>query len=184
MTRRGSALSSLCLALLCAVGCLKPSLPPPPPEVELGPGRFVQEYYAAPDFQPTAGRYHLAPVQVETVAGAEAEAVRRLFQTETAQAFTANGLTVHPTPAEFEVSLVLHRLEVSRAFRWLRGRIAASLSLSGTISRGGRPVFAFRDALRLTSPLAPGPADPQEARLLLRQLFREAARRLVNQMLL
>ncbi len=152
--------------------------------MELGPGRYVREFYAAPDFEPTAGRYHLAPIRVEAASGAEPGSVARLLESEVSQALTANGLAVHSAPGEYEVCLIIHRLEVSRAFRWLRGRISASLSLSGTISRGGRPLFAFRDALSLTSPLAPGPPAPQETQLLLRQLFREAARRWVNQMLL
>lgn len=181
---RGPALLGFCLALSLAAGCLQPTLPPPPGEVEFRPGRYVREFYAAPDFEPTAGGYHLTPVVVPSPRGVEPEAVRQLLQAEVSQALTANGLTVHPAPADFQLSLVLHHLEVSRAFRWLRGRISATLALSGTISHRGRPVFAFRDTLRLTSPLAPGPAAPEETQLLLRQLFREAARRMVNQMLL
>lgn len=184
MRRRGYCLSCLCLALLFYAGCLQPSLPPPSSGVELGPGRYAREYYASPDFAPTAGRYHLAPIRVEAVSGADPESARRLFQAEVSQALTANGLAVHPAPADLELTLVLHHLEVSRAFRWLRGRISATLALSGTITHKDRPVFAFRDTLRLTSPLAPGPAAPEETQLLLRQLFREAARRMVNQMLL
>lgn len=182
--RRGYILPCLCLALFLAAGCLKPSLPPPPLGVEFRPGSYVREYYAAPDFAPTAGRYHVALIRVETLSGAEPEAVSRLFQTEVAQALAANGLAVDPAPADFKLSLIVHRLEVSRALRWLRGRISATLALSGTITHRDRTVFAFRDTLRLTSPLAPGPAAPQETQLLLRQLFREAARRMVNQMLL
>lgn len=182
--RRGNVLPYLSLCLLLAAACLRPSLPPPSLGVEFGPGRYVREYYAAPDFEPTAGRYHLAPIRVEAIEGMEPESARRLFQAEVSQALTANGLAVHPAPADMELTLVLHRLEVSRAFRWLRGRISATLALSGTITHKDRPVFAFRDTLRLTSPLAPGPAAPQESQLLLRQLFREAARRMVNQMLL
>ncbi|MEJ5329939.1 MAG: hypothetical protein WHT07_07280 [Desulfobaccales bacterium] len=184
MTRLGYILPCLCLAFLLAAGCLKPSLPPPSSGVDFRPGSYVREFYAAPDFAPTAGRYHVAPIRVEAVSGAEPESARQLFQAEVSQALTANGLAVNPAPADFELCLVVHRLEVSRAFRWLRGRISATLALSGTITHKDRPVFAFRDALRLTSPLAPGPAAPEETQLLLRQLFREAARRMVNQMLL
>lgn len=182
-SRRFAALFRLGLVLLLAAGCRSLTLPPPPPGVELRPGQYVGEYFAAPDFDPAAGRYQLAPLRVEE-GRTTAAAFPRLFQEELSRAFAANGLTLGLAPADYRLSAVIHRVEVSRAFRWWRGRISAHLLFSGTITHKERVVFACRDAVTLSSPVAPGPAAPREEELLLRQLARTAAQRLLNQMLL
>lgn len=184
MRRPGLLLSWLSLCLLAALGCLGPSLAPRPEGEGFRPGQYVREYFAAPDFNPTTGRYHLAAIRVHRVQGVRPENVPQLFAAAVSQALKDNGLTVAAAGAEYEITLVCERLAVSQAFRRLRGRISATLALSGTINREGRRMFAFRDALHLTSPLAPGPPAPQETELLLEQLSQEAARRLVNQILL
>ncbi len=68
--------------------------------------------------------------------------------------------------------------------RWLTGRLHASLAIAGTISRGEQVLFAFRDQVNVSSPLAPGPPAPREQELLLRQLARESIHHLLNELLL
>ncbi len=175
----------LCLALLLLAGCRGLSLPPAPAGVALQPGQYLAEYYAAPDFTPARLRYHLAPFTVEAAQDVDSAAFLRVFQAELARAFEANGLALAGTrEADCRVAGVVHRVRVSSAWRFLRGRISGELQVSGTFTRGPLVVSAFRDSLRLTSPLAPGPAAPQEAELLLRQLSRAFAQRLLNQLLL
>jgi hypothetical protein len=172
------------VTLLLVSGCRSLALPPGPAGVALKPGHYLREYYAAPDFQPARHRYDLAPFVLEASAGVDPAVFRLLFQTELAKAFAANGLALSAAEADCRVEAVVHRVAVSSVLRFLRGRSAAELQASGSIIQGTRPVFAFRDALRLTSPLAPGRTDPKETELLLRQLSRAFAQRLVNQLLL
>lgn len=174
----------LCLILLFLAGCRSLPLPPAPAGVALKPGQYLGEYYAAPDFEPARHRYYLAPFTLEAAQDVESAAFLTIFQTELAKAFEANGLALAGSRADCRVAGVVHRVGVSSTLRLLRGRISGELQVAGTITREDRVVFAFRDALSLTSPLAPGPAAPKEAELLLRQLSRAFAQRLLNQLLL
>ncbi len=172
------------IGLLFLTGCRTLALPPPPAGVAFEPGQYIREYYAAPDFDPARHRYYLAPFALGQVQGVESAGFAAIFQAELAKAFAANGLALGGAQSECRLEGMVHRVALSSALRFLRGRISGEMQVAGTITQGDRVVFAFRDALRLSSPLAPGPAAPKEAELLVRQLSRAFAQRLLNQLLL
>ena len=183
----GSAVIRLwsALALVLLGGCAAYRLPPPPAGVSLRPGKFVQEYYIAPDFAPAQVSYTLGPFTVEHSQGVTTEDFAPLFQAELAQAWEANGLKIADKKPDCRLTVTVHRITVSSGrLRFLRGKTSASLAASGNISRNSRILFAFRDRLSLASPVNPGPPAPKETELLLKQLSRELAHHLLNELLL
>lgn len=187
MWLRGSAVISFRLALVLVLlgGCAAYRLPPPPAGVSLRPGKFVQEYFIAPDFAPAQVSYTLGPFTVEHSQGVTPENFAPLFQAELAKAWEANGLKLADKQPDCRLTVTIHRVTVSSgSLRFLRGKTSARLAASGTISRNGRILFAFRDRLSLASPVSPGPPAPKETELLLKQLSRELAHHLLNELLL
>ena len=186
MWLRGSAVIRFWLALVLVMpgGCAAYRLPPPA-GVSLRPGKFVQEYFIAPDFVPGQVSYTLGPFTVEHSQGVATENFVPLFQAEFVKAWEANGLKLADKQPDCRLTVTIHQLTVSSpSLRFLRGNTSARLAASGAISRNGRILFAFRDRLSLASPVTPGPPALKETELLLKQLSRELAHHLLNELLL
>ena len=66
----------------------------------------------------------------------------------------------------------------------MTGKISAGLEVSGAITREGQTLFAFRDRVRVTSPVKPGPPAPKEGELLLRQAVQAFVNHLLTELLL
>jgi hypothetical protein len=180
--------TSVLTALAILGGCGTRMLPAPPADLAglpMQPGRYVKESYLAPDFQADEVSYTLGAF---TAAGADrtpADAFLKIFQDELARAFKAQGLKLAAGKDACLVTGTIEDLAVrGTRLRWLTGRVHAALALSGTITRGGQVLFAFRDQVSVSSPLAPGPPAPREQELLLRQLARESIHHLLNELLL
>jgi hypothetical protein len=186
MGMRKSTSWGLILAL-CLMGpwACAPRLPAAtPPGVSLQPGRYLTAYYRAPDFNPSQAKYALTAFPVEVAHGIAAETFQDLFMQELSRAWQGNGLKLSPQ-GDAAVSGVVQFVALRGAlFRFVRGKIDASLVVSGAITRGGDTLFAFQDRLSLGSPVKPGPPAPKEAELLLRQAARTFAGHLLNEMLL
>jgi hypothetical protein len=171
------------LASSCARGP-KP-LPSPPAGLTWQPGRYVQASYFAPDFKPDEVSYTLAVFPVEKADRAPAAAFQNTFQEELVRAWQAQGLKVGPGERAVTLSGTIHHLSLRGVrVRWLTGRVHASLTISGTVTRGEQVLFAFRDQVNLSSPLAPGPTAPREQEMLLGRLAREAVHHILNELLL
>ncbi len=176
-------LAVVILASGCAGG-VKP-LPGAPAGAIWQPGRYVQSSFFAPDFKPEEMSYTLTAFPVEQADRAPAAAFEKIFQAELVRAWQAQGLKLGPAEPAATLSGTVHHLSLKGArLRWLTGRVHASLTMSGALTRGGQVLFAFRDQVRLSSPLAPGPAVPREQEMLLSRLAREAAQHLLNELLL
>jgi hypothetical protein len=172
-------------ALVAAAACGPLALPPKPAAVLFLPGEYVKESYFAPDFKPAESIYSLHAFPVARASNASVEAFQKTFQEELVRAWQAQGLKIGTGKDACRLSGTIHDLAVRGAhFRWLTGRLFASLTISGTITRGEQVLFAFRDQVYLSSPLAPGLAAPKEKDLLLRRLAREAVNHLLNELLL
>jgi hypothetical protein len=172
-----------------SVGACGPRLFPAAPAglagLPLKPGQYVQESYFAPDFKPDEASYTFGAFPVTEANGAPAEKFLKIFQDELVSAWQAQGLKLGPGENACLLSGTIWHLSVKGArLRWLTGRLFASLSISGEITRGGQVLFAFRDQVEVSSPLSPGPAAPREQELLLRQLARETVHHLLNELLL
>ena len=116
---------------------------------------------------------------------APAEAFLKIFQDELVRAWQAQGLKLGPGENACQLSGTIEGLAVTGArLRWLTGRVHAELAISGAINRGDQVLFAFRDQVHVSSPLAPGPPAPREQELLLRQLARETIYHILNELLL
>jgi hypothetical protein len=178
----------LCLlAVLVTVAACHPRVLPAVPAagVPLQPGRYVNESYFAPDFKPAQITYSFNAFPVTQATNAPEQAFQKIFQEELIRAWQDQGLKIASGKEAGRVSGTIHRLLVRGArFRWLTGRLYASLSISGTITRGSQVLFAFRDQVYMASPVAPGRAAPREKDLLLRHLAQEAAHRILNELLL
>jgi hypothetical protein len=174
----------LALCLVCLWGCV-PRVPPATyPGITLQPGRYLTAYYRAPDFAPAQATYVLQPFSVETVQGFPADTFQALFMQELTQAWQANGLKLSPQ-GDTVLSGMIQSVEIyGRTFRFIRGKIDASLVVSATITRGNDTLFACQDRINLSSPVNPGPPAPKEDELLLRQAARTFAVHLLNEMLL
>lgn len=175
-----------CLFLMVAglMGCAR-ALPPAPAGVAWQPGRYVQESYRAPDFEPEKTSYVLDSVTVEEARGVNPEEFLKIFREELARVWQATGLRFESGEESAHLAGTIHHLAVRGAdFRWLTGRLRGSLTISGTITRGDQILFAFRDRVQVSSPLAPGPAAPKEMELFLHQLALETVHHLVNELLL
>jgi hypothetical protein len=174
-------------ACLAALGACGPLVLPPPPAgfPSLQPGRYVQESYVAPDFQPAAASYFFTPFTIAPGSDALAEAFQKVLQDELVRAWQAQGLKVEHSKNGARVSGTIQHLSIKGArLRWLSGRIFASLTMAGTITRGEQVLFAFQDQVDLSSPVSPGWVAPREQELLLHQLAREAAHHILNELLL
>jgi hypothetical protein len=174
------------LAALTAVGaCMPRALPPQPAAVVFLPGEYLKESYFAPDFKPADTIYSLNPFPVARASNASAEAFQKIFAEELVRAWQAQGLKIGSGKDACSLSGTIHSLAVrGTRLRWLTGRLFASLTISGTITRVDQVLFAFRDQVYLSSPLAPGVAAPREKDLLLARLAREAVNHLLNELLL
>lgn len=174
----------LVLLVVSCAGGQKP-LPGTPAGLPWQPGRYVQASYVAPDFKPAEVAYTFTDFPVQQADRAPAAAFQQIFQTELARAWQAHGLKVGPDRQAVNLSGTIHRLSLRGVrVRWLTGRIHASLTISGVISRGEQVLFAFRDQVNFSSPLAPGRAAPREQEMLLGLLAREAVHHLLNELLL
>ena len=174
------------LAALTAVSACGPrALPPKPAAVVFLPGEYVEESYFAPDFKPADTIYALNAFPVARAINASAEAFQKIFQEGLVRAWQAQGLKIGSGQNACSLSGTIQYLAVKGArLRWLTGRLFASLTISGTITRGDQVLFAFRDQVYLSSPLAPGVAAPREKDILLARLAQEAVNHLLNELLL
>lgn len=174
------------LAALALLGACGPrALPAAPADGPLQPGRYVQASYFAPDFQPDEVPYTLGAFTAASTGAVPSEAFLNIFQEELVRAWQAQGLKLGQGEKACLLTGAIGHLAVKGArLRWLTGRIHASLSISGTITRGDQVLFAFQDQVNVSSPLAPGPAAPREQELLLRLLARETITHLLNELLL
>jgi hypothetical protein len=179
-----AAVIGMWLVLSVAGGCASHRLPPPPAGLTFQPGNFVKEYFFAPGFAPAQVNYLLEPVIVEQTQGVAPETIADLFRAELTRAWQENGLKLSEKPPPCRLTLTIHQVSKRDHLRFLRGKISAHLVASGTISRNGHTLFAFRDRLSLNSPVNPGPAAPKEAELLFQEISRELAHRLLNELLL
>jgi hypothetical protein len=156
-----------------------------PAGITMQPGRYVQASFFAPDFTPAELSYTLAAFPVEQAHRASAAEFEKILYAELVQAWQAQGLKLGPGDQAAALSGTIHHLALRGArVRWLTGRVHASLNISGAVTRGGRVVFAFRDQVKVSSPLAPGAAVPREREMLLSRLAREAVHHLLNELLL
>jgi hypothetical protein len=177
-------LSCLFLALAGILSCAHP-LPPATPGVAWQPGRYVKESYISPDFKPESVTYVLAAFPLEEVKGVNPDEFLKIFREEFTRAWQASGLKIGPGENAATLTGTIPHLTVRGAgIRLITGRLQAALTISGTITRGEQILFAFRDRVAVSSPLAPGPGAPKEMELLLRQLARETAHHLLNELLL
>jgi hypothetical protein len=173
-------------ALLAAVAACRPrALPAGAAAVPYQPGRYVKESYFAPDFRPEEMVYTLDAFTVTKASNSPEQAFQKIFQEELVRGWQAQGLKLGPEKDAGRVSGTIHRVSVwGSRLRWLTGRLHASLAVSGAITRGSQVLFAFRDQVYMSSPLAPGRAPLHEKDLLLRRLARETVHRLLNELLL
>jgi hypothetical protein len=179
-------LISCVLAALTALGaCGSRLLPATPAGLAFQPGRYVKESYFAPDFKPVDATYAFNAFTVTAAREVPAEEFLELFREELVRAWRAQGLRTSSGKKTCRLSGTIHHLSVKGArFRFLTGRLHATIALSGTITRGEQVLFTFRDQINMSSPQAPGSAAPQEKILLLRQLARETVHHLLNELLL
>jgi len=184
--RRMPCLVAFALAALAVVSACAPRpLPAGPSGLALQPGRYVSECYFAPGFKPGEVAYALTPFTVAAASDVDAPAFLKLFQEELTRAWQAQGLKLNQGEVAVRLSGAIHQLAVRGArLRLVTGRVHAVLTLSGAIAQGDQVLFAFRDRVLVSSPLAPGPAAPQERLLLLRFLARETVTHLLNELLL
>ncbi len=186
MRRLFFLLACVLAASLTALGACGPLvLPPPPAGVPMLPGQYVRLSYFSPDFKPEDVSYTFNEFTVAPDSNALAGTFQKIFQDELLRAWPAQGLKLDHGKETARVSGTIQHLSVKGArLRWLSGRIFASLTIAGTITRGGQVLFAFQDQINLSSPVSPGLAAPREQDLLLRRLAREAAYHILNELLL
>ena len=175
----------LFLALLLHLcGCGPRLAPAVPPGLALEPGRYLAAVYRNPDFTPTGVSSAVEPFSVAQAQRVDPGSFQTMLQTELTQAMGANGLKVAPQ-GQATLSGVVQRVDLQgKSFRFLTGKIAVDLTVSGVISRGDETLLAFQDRIHLTSPVNPGPAAPREDELLLRQAARTCAIHFLNELLL
>jgi hypothetical protein len=179
-------LTLLLTLVLGGSGCGARPLTVAPGGVDLKPGHYLSAFYRAPEFAPEGVSFALMPFSVEQAQGVAPEVFQALLQRELTQAWQANGLKSAP-PGESAAVLTgtVQAVKVrGRYFRWLTGKIAADLRVSGTIRRGEQVLFAFRDQVRVVSPINPGPPPPKETELLLQQAMRTFVSHLLNELLI
>jgi len=173
------------LIILGGGACVPRTLPSAPGGVTLQPGRYLKEYYRAPEFTPDREIYALAPFTLKTAQGVAPDTFGPLFMTELSDAFEANGLELAPPGNACLVSGTVQLVKVSgTSLRFLFGKMSADLVVSGAITQGEQTLFAFNDLVHLTSPLTPGLAASKEVELLLKQAARTFASHLLTELLL
>lgn len=174
------------LAVLATVAASRPRvLTAGPAAVPLQPGRYVKESYFAPDFQPDRMAYTLNAFPVTQADNVPEQEFQKIFQEELDRAWQDQGLKLASGSDAACVSGIIRRVSLRGArVRWLTGRLHASLTVAGTITRGSQVVFAFRDQVYMSSPVDPGRPAPREKDLLLRRLARETVHHLLNELLL
>lgn len=179
-------LISCLLAALTALGACGPRpLPAASAGLPFQPGRYVKESYFAPDFKPVEATYAVNAFPVTAARNAASEAFSKLFQEELVRAWQAQGLKVGSGKKTCRLSGTIYHLSVKGArFRFLTGRLRATLTISGAITLGDQVLFAFRDRVTMSSPVAPGLGVPKEKELLLSQLARETVFHLLNELML
>ena len=179
-------LISILLAALTALGACGPRpLPAAFAGLPLQPGRYVKESYFAPNFKPVEATYTINAFPVAAARNLSSEEFSKLFQEELVRAWQAQGLKVGSGKKTCRLSGTIHHLSVKGArLRFLTGRLHATLTISGAITRGDQVLFAFRDRVTMSSPVAPGLGAPKEKELLLSQLARETVFHLLNELLL
>lgn len=179
------SLGFLALLLMVAGGCVLRPLPAAPAGVTLQPGRYLERYYRAPGFAPDQVSYTLGPFTVELAQGVAPDTFLPLLQTELARAWENNGLKLASRGEAYLLSGTVHQVSVrGTGLRFLFGKIAATLIVSGTIAKGDQTLFAFQDHLNVTSPTRSGRPAPKEVELLLRQATRDFTTHLLNELLL
>jgi hypothetical protein len=173
-------------AILIASGACAPlAMPPPPAGVPMQPGQYVRLSSFAPDFKPANLAYTINTFTVAPGSGPQAGAFAKIFQGELVRAWQAQGLKLAHGKAAARLSGTIQQLSVKGArLRWLSGRIFASLTIAGAVTSGDQVLFAFQDIINLSSPVSPGLIAPREQDLLMRQVAREAARHILNELLL
>ncbi len=173
-------------ALIVALEACGPlTLPPPPAGVPMQPGQYVQRSYFSPDFKPEDVSYSIDVFTVEPGSNELSETFRKVLQDELTRAWQAQGLKLGQGKEVARLSGTIQQITVKGArLRWLSGRLFATLTISGTITRGKQVLFAFQDQINLSSPVSPGLRAPREQDLLLHQLARETANHLLNELLL
>jgi hypothetical protein len=173
-------------AIIAGLGACGPlALPPPPAGLPMQPGQYVRESYFAPGFQPEEMSYTFTVFTVAPGSDALSETFLNVLQDELTRAWQAQGLKLNHGEEVVRLSGTIQHLSVKGArLRWLSGRLFASLTISGTITRGEQVLFAFQDQINLSSPVSPGLAAPREQDLLLHQLARETAYHILNELLL
>lgn len=183
--RRLSSMVLALAALLAVAACAPGPLAPPAPGLSLKSGRYVLESYVAPGVNPGELACALLPFTWAAPPGHRDKAFLKLYQEELARAWQAQGLKVGPPESPCHLSGTIHELSVwGGRFRRFTGRLHARVVLSGTLRQGDQVLFAFRDEVRASSPVAPGPGAPGEEELLLKFLAREAVTRFLNELLL
>ncbi len=160
-------------------------LPPPPAGLPLQPGQYVRESYFAPGFKPVEVSYTFDVFTVAPGSDPLSGVFVKVLQEELGRAWQAQGLKLVRGEQVASVSGTIQHLSIKGArLRWLSGRLFASLTIAGTISRGEQVLFAFQDQINLSSPVSPGLTAPKEQDLLLHQLARETAYHILNELLL
>ena len=176
----------LCLALLVVGGgsCVPRPLPPVG-GISLQPGRYLEGYYRAPGFVAEKLTYDLEPFTVEEAGGLNPDTFRDLLMTELTAAWEANGLKLKGPKGAGRVFGTVSQVSIrGTQLRFLTGKISARLEVSGAITREGQTLFAFRDRVRVNSPVKPGPPAPKEQELLLRQAVRVFVNHLLTELFL
>ncbi len=174
----------LALCVVGSWGCVPRLSPAVPPGVALTPGKYLTAYYRAPDFTPAQAVYTLTTFSVATAQGTAGGPFQELFMQELDQAWRANGLKISPQGDTVVSGVIQFAAIRGTAIRFLTGKIDADLVVSGAITRGDTPLFAFQDRFSVSSPIKPGPPAPKEEELLLRLAARTFAGHLLNEMLL
>ena len=130
-------------------------------------------------------RFGTLVLPVAAARNSSSEEFSKLFQEELVRAWQGQGLKVGSGKKTCRLSGTIYHLSVKGArLRFLTGRLRATLTISGAITRGDQVLFAFRDRVTMSSPVAPGLGAPEEKELLLSQLARETVFHLLNELLL
>jgi hypothetical protein len=186
MRRMVFLMACVLAVFVAALGACGPLvLPPPPAGLTLHPGQYVRESYLAPGFNPVEVSYTFNVFTVAPGSDAQALAFLKVLQDELGRAWQAQGLKLGRGEQVARVSGTIQHFSLKGArLRWLSGRLFASLTIAGTITRGEQVLFAFQDQINLSSPVSPGLTAPKEQDLLLHQLARETAYHILNELLL
>ena len=172
------------LTMMLIWGCAPRMTPILAGDLTLQPGRYLTASYRAPDFAANRTAYALEPFTVPAAQGVDPEAFQAQLQAELSRAFQANGLKIDPG-SDTVLSGTVSRLAIRGAsLRFIFGKITATLTVEGRVTRGAETLFAFQDRISLTSPVNPGPPAPKEKELLLNQAARTFAFHLLNELLL